>query len=103
MGFSVARSLHGRWRRLSDPARERLEPLAEDVRERALDLRGSADPERDGRELDHAVAQLADAMIDEAAGRSRGERDRGAGPARGPGARAGPLATRGPCSEPARP
>ena len=68
MGFTVARSLHGRWRRLSKPTRERLEPLAEDVRERALDLRGSADPERDGQELDQASRKLADAMIDEAAG-----------------------------------
>ena len=68
MGFSVARSLHGRWRRLSEPSRERLEPLAEDVRDRALDLRGSGDPEGAGRELDQASRRLADAMIDEAAG-----------------------------------
>ncbi len=68
MGFSVARSLHGRWRRLGAPARERLEPLAEDVRERALDLRGSAQPEADGRDLGEANRRLADAMIDEAAG-----------------------------------
>ena len=68
MGFTVARSLHGRWRRLSAPTRERLEPLAEDVRGRALDLRGSADPETDGRDLEQASRRLADAMIDEAAG-----------------------------------
>ena len=68
MGFNVARSLHGRWRRLSAPARDRLEPLAEDVRGRALDLRGSADPETDGRDLEQASRKLADAMIDEAAG-----------------------------------
>ncbi len=66
--FTVAKSLHARWRRLSAPSRERLEPLADDVRERALDLRGSADPERDGRELDDASRRLADAMIDDAAG-----------------------------------
>jgi hypothetical protein len=68
MGFTVARSLHGRWRRLSVPARERLEPLADDVRGRALDLRGSVDPETDGRDLELATRRLADAMIDEAAG-----------------------------------
>jgi len=68
MGFNVARSLHGRWRRLSAPARERLEPLAEDVRGRALDVRGSADLEADGRELEQANRRLADAMIEEAAG-----------------------------------
>ena len=68
MGFTVARSLHGRWRRLSGPARERLEPLADDVRDRALDVRGSADPEADGRDLEQASRRLADAMIEEAAG-----------------------------------
>ena len=68
MGFSVARSLHGRWRRLATPTRERLEPLAEEVRGRALDLRGSADPEGDGRDLERASRRLADAMIEEAAG-----------------------------------
>jgi hypothetical protein len=68
IGVSVARSLHGRWRRLSHPARQHLEPLAEDVRERALDLRGSGDPESDGRELGDANRRLADAMIDHAAG-----------------------------------
>ena len=68
MGFAVARSLHGRWRRLSVPARERLEPLADDVRVRALDVRGSADPETDGRDLEQASRRLADAMIDDAAG-----------------------------------
>lgn len=68
LGFTVARSLHGRWRRLSGPSRERLEPLAEDVRGRALDLRGSSDLERDRRDLEQASRRLADAMIDEAAG-----------------------------------
>jgi len=68
MGFTAARSLHGRWRRLSQPARDRLEPLAEDVRGRALDLRGSAQPEEDGRDLKDANHRLADAMIEEAAG-----------------------------------
>lgn len=68
VGFTVARSLHGRWRRLSGPARERLEPLAEDVRERALDVRGSADPAADGHDLGQANRRLADAMIEDAAG-----------------------------------
>ena len=38
------------------------------MRGRALDLRGSADPETDGRDLEQASRKLADAMIDEAAG-----------------------------------
>ncbi|MDQ4047852.1 MAG: hypothetical protein M3131_00475, partial [Actinomycetota bacterium] len=44
LGVHVARSLYGRWRRMSDAARQALEPLADDVKERALDLRGVVDP-----------------------------------------------------------
>ena len=66
LGVRVARGLHGRWRRLSAVERERLEPLAEDVRERALDLRGEADPETAGRELRDANVKLADAMVESA-------------------------------------
>lgn len=36
------------------------------MRERALDLRGSADPEVAGRELQQASEQLADAMVESA-------------------------------------
>ena len=38
------------------------------MRERALDVRGSADPAADGRDLDQANRRLADAMIQDAAG-----------------------------------
>ncbi len=62
----VARSLHGRWRRLSAKERGRLGPLAHDVRERALDLRGAADPQTAGRELQEANEKLADAMVESA-------------------------------------
>lgn len=62
----VARSLWGRWRRLASPARERIGPLAAEVRDRALELRGSDQPERDGRDLEVASEQLADAMVDAA-------------------------------------
>jgi len=62
----VARTLHGRWRRLAAGDRERLEPLADDVRERALDLRGAADPDAAGRELHEANVKLADAMVESA-------------------------------------
>ncbi len=66
LGVRVARALHGRWRRLSAKERERLGPLAHDVRERALDLRGAADPQTAGRELQEANEKLADAMVESA-------------------------------------
>ena len=66
LGVRVARALHGRWRRLSAKDRERLGPLAHDVRERALNLRGAADPQTAGRELQDASEKLADAMVESA-------------------------------------
>ncbi len=66
LGVRVARALHGRWQRLSTQERDRLSPLAEDVRERALDLRGAADPRSAGRGLQRANEKLADAMVDSA-------------------------------------
>ena len=67
LGVHVARSLYGRWRRMSGAARQALEPLAEDVKERALDLRGVADPNEAGRELRAANERLVDAMVETAA------------------------------------
>ena len=66
LGVRVARALYGSWRRLSTKERERLGPLADDVRERALDLRGATDPEIAGRELQQANEKLADAMVESA-------------------------------------
>lgn len=66
MPIRVARSLWSRWRRLGSPAREEMGPLADEVRDRALELRGSGDPERDGRDLDAASERLAGAMVDAA-------------------------------------
>jgi hypothetical protein len=65
-GVDVARSLHGRWRQLSADDRARLEPLAADVKERALDVRGESDPDIAGRELNDASERLATAMVDAA-------------------------------------
>jgi hypothetical protein len=62
----LARVLHGRWRRLSRADRERLEPLADDVKERALDLRGKDDREQAERGLDEASRRLATAMVETA-------------------------------------
>src|ERR687886_734923 len=63
LGVRVARSLYGRWLRLPAPDRERLEPLAEDAKRLALDLRGFVDrgtAERELRdELGRELARLA--------------------------------------------
>ena len=67
LGVHVARSMYGRWRRMSGAARQALEPLAEDVKERALDLRGIADPGEAEQGLREANERLADAMLETAA------------------------------------
>ena len=67
LGVHVARSLYGRWRRMSGAARQALEPLAEDVKERALELRGVAEPIEAQRALREANERLVDAMVETAA------------------------------------
>ena len=67
LGVHVARSLYGRWHHMSSVARQALEPLAADVKERALDLRGVADPQEAERDLRQANARLARAMVETAA------------------------------------
>jgi hypothetical protein len=62
-GFRVARTMYWRWRRMGATDRERLAVLAADLKERALDLRGDADPETAGRSLDDASRKLAAAMV----------------------------------------
>jgi hypothetical protein len=66
LGVRVARAIHARWHRLAAGERRRLEPLADDVRRRALDLRGHADPEPAGRGLQAANERLAGAMVQSA-------------------------------------
>ena len=63
LGIQVARSFYGRWRRLPAARRAKLEQLAANVKERALDLRGEADPRSAGLELRDANERLADAMV----------------------------------------
>ena len=58
----VARLLYRRWQALAPPERERLEPLAEDVKRRALEVRGSLDGGAAERELDLASTELASAV-----------------------------------------
>jgi len=66
LGVRVARALYGRWRRMKAAEREPLGPLAEDVKERALDLRGAADRVAAGRDLEQAEERLAAAMVQSA-------------------------------------
>lgn len=66
LGFRVARGLYGRWRRMSAPERKRLQGLADDVKERALELRGTPDRASAGRGLEQASERLADAMVQSA-------------------------------------
>lgn len=58
----VACALYGRWRTLEPARRERLDPLAEGVKRRALELRGSDDPGARA-ELVGASEELAVAMV----------------------------------------
>lgn len=66
LGVRVARSLYGRWLRLPAPDRERLEPLAEDAKRLALDLRGFVDRGTAERELRVANESLAVALVESA-------------------------------------
>lgn len=67
LAVRVARGLYRRWEALSPGERERLAALARDVKERALELRGSANPEPAERDLEQASRELADAIGDAAA------------------------------------
>ena len=58
----IARLLYQRWERLAPPERERLEPLAGNVKERALEVRGQVDDGTAERELERASTELAEAL-----------------------------------------
>ncbi|MEA2387179.1 MAG: hypothetical protein QOJ22_1353 [Thermoleophilaceae bacterium] len=58
----VARLLYRRWERLAPAERERLESLAGDVKELALDVRGKVDDGQAERELERASSELAEAL-----------------------------------------
>lgn len=66
IGVRVARGLHERWDRLGGPERTRLEDLADEVKNRALDLRGARDSETADQRLSEASERLATAMVDSA-------------------------------------
>jgi hypothetical protein len=66
IGVAVARSLYGRWRRMPETHRAKIERIAEDVKRRALDARGESDQRAAGDELRVASEQLADALVESA-------------------------------------
>ena len=66
VGIRLARTLHSRWRALPAGDRERIAPLAEDAKEKALELRGVDDLERAASELRAANETLAAALVESA-------------------------------------
>jgi hypothetical protein len=59
----IARLLYRHWEGLAPEERQRLEPLAGDVKERALEVRGKVDDGRAERELEHASSELAPQLL----------------------------------------
>jgi len=68
LGVRLARTLYGTWRTLPAGDRRRIEPLAEDAKERALELRGASDQAAAARDLRSANESLAAALIESAEG-----------------------------------
>ena len=64
----VARSLYGRWRLLPSAERERTAGVAEDAKQKALAVRGTAEPQRAQAEAELRAANesLADALVESA-------------------------------------
>jgi hypothetical protein len=58
----IARLLYRQWEGLAPAERERLEPLAGNVKERALEVRGQVDDGAAERELERASTELAEAL-----------------------------------------
>src|SRR3954469_6879341 len=68
LGMRVARSLYSRWRLLTPPQRKLLEPLAENVKGRALEARGADDRPSAERDLAAASEALAAGIMESAEG-----------------------------------
>jgi hypothetical protein len=66
LGVRVARTLYGRWRVLPERDRLRIGPMAEDLKRRALDVRGDSDPEQAGHDLRAANETFAAALVETA-------------------------------------
>jgi uncharacterized membrane protein YebE (DUF533 family) len=65
-GIRVARALYSRWRLLPQADRERIAPLAEDAKDKALSVRGAGDRPRAEAELRAASETLAAALVETA-------------------------------------
>jgi hypothetical protein len=68
LGFKLARTLYERWRLLAPVQRERIAALAEEAKERALELRGVADRASAERDLHRVNETLAAALVETAEG-----------------------------------
>ena len=66
IGVRVARTLHGRWRLLPEDDRRRIAALAQDTKEKALDLRGAGDRPKAEADLRAANETLAAALVETA-------------------------------------
>jgi hypothetical protein len=58
LAVRLARRLYGRWEALPPPERKKLEPLAKEVKDKALDLRGTVDQGTSELELDALREEL---------------------------------------------
>jgi hypothetical protein len=68
LGMRVARSLYSRWRLLAPAQRALLEPHAEQLKGRALEMRGADDLPTAERELGAASEAMAAALMESAEG-----------------------------------
>jgi hypothetical protein len=66
ISIRVARSLYARWRILPDADRRRIEPLAEDLKDQALAVRGAPDRARAEANLFAANETFAAALVETA-------------------------------------
>jgi hypothetical protein len=66
LGIRVARTMYSHWRVLPDADKRRLEPLAEETKQRALEVRGADDRERATADLKAASETLAAALVESA-------------------------------------
>ncbi len=66
IGVRVARTLYGRWRLLPEADRRRIAQIAQDTKDKALDLRGADDRPQAEADLKAANETLAAALIETA-------------------------------------
>ena len=66
LAVRVTRSLYARWHTLPPGERNRIQPLAEDAKRSALDLRGAVNREQAEAELRAASETLAAALVESA-------------------------------------